>query len=84
MVLDYTWERREELIRAEEFEDGRQLGRAEGEKVGMKYKLTDLVGKKIKKGYRPEQIAEMLEEDITVIEPIYAEIMKSSLITETR
>ena len=28
MVLDYTWERREELIRAEEYEDGRQEGMA--------------------------------------------------------
>ena len=96
MVLDYTWERREELIRAEEYEDGRQdgilLGRAEGEKLGMKagieagmnQKLIDLVCKKIEKGYEPEQIAEMLEEDIAVIEPIYVEIMKSSLVTETR
>ena len=36
MVLDYTWERREELIRAEEYEDGKreglEIGRAEGEK----------------------------------------------------
>ena len=24
MVLDYTWERREELIRAEEYEDGKR------------------------------------------------------------
>ena len=39
MVLDYTWERREELIRAEEYEDGMKdgilLGRAEGEKSGI-------------------------------------------------
>ena len=42
MVLDYTWERREELIRAEEYEDGKRegyaagisQGRAEGEKLG--------------------------------------------------
>ena len=34
MVLDYTWERREELIRAEEYEDGRCEGYAEGEKHG--------------------------------------------------
>ena len=34
MVLDYTWERREELIRAEEYEDGKQEGYAEGEKCG--------------------------------------------------
>ena len=37
-VLDYTWERREELIRAEEYEDGKreglEIGRAEGEKRG--------------------------------------------------
>ena len=26
MVLDYTWERREELIREEEYEDGKQAG----------------------------------------------------------
>ena len=26
MVLDYTWERREELIRAEEYEDGKRDG----------------------------------------------------------
>ena len=39
MVLDYTWERREELIRAEEYEDGKreglEIGRAEGEKLGV-------------------------------------------------
>ena len=38
MVLDYTWERREELIRVEEYEDGKreglEIGRAEGEKRG--------------------------------------------------
>ena len=38
MVLDYTWERREELIRAEEYEHGKreglEIGRAEGEKRG--------------------------------------------------
>ena len=34
MVLDYTWERREELIRAEEYEDGKRDGYVEGEKRG--------------------------------------------------
>ena len=34
MLLDYTWERREELIRAEEYEDGKREGYAEGEKCG--------------------------------------------------
>ena len=77
-----------EMKMDQRFEDVKKLvqeiGRAEGEKAGMNQKLTELVRKKIEKGYRPEQIAEMLEEDITVIEPIYAEIMKSSLVTETR
>ena len=35
MVLDYTWERREELIRAEEYEDGKREGYAEGVSVGI-------------------------------------------------
>ena len=39
MLLDYTWERREELIRAEEYEDGL----AEGEKRGMYQMLAKLV-----------------------------------------
>ena len=47
-----------------------------GIKQGIEQKLTDLVRKKIEKGYKPEQIAEMLEEDIAVIEPIYAAVMK--------
>ena len=34
-------------------------------------KLIDLVCKKINKGYNLEQIADLLEEDITVIQPIY-------------
>ena len=47
MVLDYTWERREELIRAEEYEDGKreglEIGRAEGEKVMQKKLLQKLM-----------------------------------------
>ena len=50
MVLDYTWERREELIRAEEYEDGKRgraegekLGRAEGQKVMQKKLLQNLM-----------------------------------------
>ena len=43
MVLDYTWERREELIRAEEYEDGKREGYAEGEKVTQKKLLQNLM-----------------------------------------
>ena len=80
MVLDYTWERREELIRAEEYEDGKQagilLGRAEGEKVGMKAGmnlLSDVVHR-LRAGDGEEQLrAEKIGEDVIA----YArEIMK--------
>ena len=33
--LDYTWEKREKLIRKEEYEDGRAEGRAEGMSEGI-------------------------------------------------
>ena len=35
MVLDYTWERREELIREEEYEDGKQAGIEIGKRTGI-------------------------------------------------
>ena len=43
MVLDYTWERREELIRAEEYEDGKREGYIEGEKVAQKKLVQNLM-----------------------------------------
>ena len=43
MVLDYTWERREELIRAEEYEDGKREGYAEGEKDTQKKLVQNLM-----------------------------------------
>ena len=35
MVLDYTWGRREELIREEEYEDGKQAGIEIGKRTGI-------------------------------------------------
>lgn len=57
-------------------EKGIEQGIEQGIEKGIEQKLTELVSKKIEKGYKPEQIAEMLEEDIAVIEPIYAAVMK--------
>jgi predicted transposase YdaD len=46
MVLDYTWERREEMIRREEREEGREQGREEGIrlliKMGREYGMDDV------------------------------------------
>ena len=64
MVLDYTWERREELIRAEEYEDGKRegyaagisQGRTEGEKDTHRF----LINKWLQKGKTIAEIAEDL------------------------
>lgn len=46
----------------------------EGKVDGIKEKLVSLVDKKLKKGYTPEEIADILEEDICVITDIIKEI----------
>ena len=60
MVLDYTWERREELIRAEEYEDGKregiEVGRAEGEENTHRY----LINRWLQKGKTIAEIADDL------------------------
>ena len=51
--------------------------RLSGLKEGTALKLIDLTIKKFKKGYSAEQTAEMLEESVDTIEPIY-EILAST------
>lgn len=51
MVLDYTWERREELIRAEEYEEGR----AEGERSGRQAIVLNM----LKRGISDEEIRDL-------------------------
>ena len=53
--LDFTWERREELIRMEE----RAEGHAEGHAEGYKQAHIDAIKKMISKGYFKEQILEL-------------------------
>jgi predicted transposase YdaD len=71
MTLDYTWERREELIRKEEWEDGRLEGRREGINQGTSYKLMELVCKKLRRHKSVSEIAEDLEEDEGFIQKMY-------------
>ena len=56
MVLDYTWERREDLIRAEEYEDGKRDGYAEGEENAHRY----LINRWLQKGKTIAEIADDL------------------------
>ena len=66
MTLDFTFERRLELQRAEAAE--------EGEKNGMQKKLYELVQKKLLKNKSLEQIADELEETADAIRPLYEQV----------
>ena len=48
----------------------RQAGREEGREVGRMELLEELVGKKLKKGYSKEAIADSLEMDSDTVETI--------------
>ena len=53
------------------WDDHRLSGKIEGKIEGSTLKLIDQTIKKVKKGYSAEQIADMLEESIETIQPIY-------------
>ena len=50
--------------------EGRQEGRQEGKRESGNQKVISQVRKKVAKGKSPEEIAEMLEEDISLIKEI--------------
>ena len=74
--LDYTWEKREQMIRKEEFEEGVAEGRATGLSEGLDRGRTEGLneGKRaaavnLKAINMPiEQIAQVLEENVEVVE----------------
>ena len=76
--LDYTWEKREQMIRKEEFEEGMEQGIAQGMERGIEQGveqgrvqiLAELVCSKLKKGKTPEEIADALEEPVENIQKI--------------
>ena len=68
--LDYTWEKREQMIRKEEFEDGVAEGMERGGGQGSLQRLVNQVCSKLKKGKTPEEIADALEEPVENIQKI--------------
>ena len=84
--LDYTWEKREQMIRKEEFEEGMERGVAEGMERGIAQgmergiergvekgslqRLVNQVCSKLKRGKTPEEIADALEEPLENIQKI--------------
>ena len=79
--LDYTWEKREKLIRKEEYEDGKAAGRTEGISIGKsegsRVKLISLIIKKIQRGKDILSIADAVEEPVEVIQPIYDAVLSA-------
>lgn len=66
MTLDYTFERRLEMQRAEAIEDGERIGK----EIGKEEKLSEQIRKKIQKGKPLDQIADELEEVPETIRPL--------------
>ena len=73
--LDYTWEKREKLIRKEEYEDGKSDGKSEGRTEGSRINLISLIIKKIQRGKDILSIADAVEEPVEVIRPIYEAVL---------
>lgn len=61
--------------RREGYEEGQKEGRKEGREEGKKQMLIMQVRKKFEKGKCIEQIADELEEEVSVIKQIYEELM---------
>ena len=70
-ALDFTFERREKLIRRDSLEEGIQQGISQGIIQGETTKLISLVCRKLRKGKTAATIAEELEEDLALVKSIY-------------
>ena len=75
MTLDYTFERRLEMQRAEAIEDGERIGK----EIGKEEKVSEQIRKKIQKGKPLDQIADELEEVPETIRPLYEKIKQEML-----
>lgn len=79
MTLDYTFERRLEMQRAEAIEDGERIGKEIVKEIGKEEKLSEQIRKKIQKGKPLDQIADELEEVPETIRPLYEKIKQEML-----
>ena len=79
MTLDYTFERRLEMQRAEAIEDGERIGKEIGKEIRKEEKLSEQIRKKIQKGKPLDQIADELEEVPETIRPLYEKIKQEML-----
>ena len=77
-----AWEERyydKEEARQEGLEEGRQEGREIGKQEGKQEAIKNLISKKLKKGCSAEEIADILEEELGMIQGLIDEIEKENL-----
>ena len=66
-IYEYDREFEEKKLRKAEYEAGRQAGMLDGIKTGERNVLKRLIKKRLSKGMTPEEIADDLDEDISLI-----------------
>lgn len=69
-LYEYNEEKQRMLDRRDAQEDGRKEGIIEGKAIGQYIKLIQQVRKKVEKSMDSAQIADMLEEDETIVSQI--------------
>ena len=67
-IFEYDQEKHLRQEREQAWEEGREIGIAEGKAAGIEDKLFELIRKKLEKGKTISQIADELEEKEEVIE----------------
>ena len=66
--LDYTWEKREQMIRKEEFEQGIERGIAQGIERGAEQEKQNTAVRMLKLQIPVEQIAQAVGESVETVE----------------
>ena len=79
--LDYTWEKREQMIRKEEFEDGMERGVAEGIQRGAEQEKRNTAVRMLKVQISVEQIAQAVGESVETVEQWLAEAEKAQILS---
>ena len=72
-IFEYNKDEEEKKLRKAEFEAGREAGIEEGRMAGMEELLKQQIQRKLSKGKSIDEIAEELEESVTVIQNLIGE-----------
>ena len=72
-IYEYDREFEEKKLRKAEYEAGRQAGMLDGIKTGERNVLKRLIKKRLSKGMTLEEIADDLDEDVTLIQMCIAD-----------